>query len=124
MRDKLTKIDLLDVQGLWGGWEITVKATGEVVVHEVQPTAEGFYRETWLTQWRPGQAQKFLADVLQTGILDYEEVHRYGLPDEARPVIQLFFEDGHTVSLCKWSNDQDPLFDTAYKMLLNLRPVK
>jgi hypothetical protein len=121
--EPICRIELNDVQGLFGGTEVVLKAKGELVVRTVRPPEKG---ESGLREHRARGAIDFprvLSDVGIAGLDDYHEHDRSGVPDEARPTIIIYFASGDRKVVSKWAGDKDPAFDDVYRRLLKLTEI-
>ena len=105
-----------DIHGLWGGHAVALDADGNVFVRKVRrPDEQRFHLKLPADELR-----EFLAFIASSGIRDYREHARPGVPDEARPHITLTLAGQEKVTAAKWSNDKVPEFDKLYARLLQL----
>ncbi len=111
-----------DIHGLWGGHAVALDADGNVFVRKVRrPDEQRHHLKLSVDELR-----ELLAFIAASGIRDYRERQRPGVPDEARPRITLTLAGQEKVTAAKWSNDKVPEFDKLYARLLQLaeRAVK
>lgn len=110
---EITRIEMLDVQGLFGGNDLVLKNDDKIIV----ATVKGGNAVVIKT------AIKFKEVIRQLpteSLLNYVEKKRLGVPDESHPKIILYFGDGSKREFFKWANDEDQNFDQFYKKLLAL----
>ena len=113
------QIVLLNVQGLYGGVDVWISETGEVVCRKVIPPKEG---EEGLQETRyafslsKAQNQKLAKLLGEHDFFTIKTKDRYGVPDEARPAIHVRSADAsHAVA--KWAGDRHEDFEAIYSAL-------
>jgi hypothetical protein len=111
------RIELYDVQGLWGGRRIFVDGTQRVVVQRIQP---GMFERRY--EFAPGEDQirNILDQFVDNDFLTIRPGERPGIPDEARPRITLVNATGDKWAVEKWAGVKDERFDALYRALLRL----
>jgi hypothetical protein len=111
---------LLDVQSLQGGTELWVAADGRAVCRFVAPPDKGTpgLQETRYEFGISAEQRSALNALIQKhGFFSIRTTDRYGMPDEARPVI--FIKSGRSAqAVGKWANDPHKDFDPIYLFLL------
>ena len=110
----LVRLD--DVQGLFGGQTLVIDATGGVFVRKVSQQKEVSYH----LKLTPEELKTLLEFIPTSGIYDYVENRRYGVPDEARPRLTLILPNRKQSTAEKWANTKDDHFDKLYQRLLGL----
>ncbi len=111
------RIELYDVQGLWGGRRIYVESARRAVVQLIQP---GNFERRY--EFAPGEAEiKSLLDLfVENDFLTIRPGERPGIPDETRPSITLLNAAGDKCAVAKWAGVKDERFDALYRTLLRL----
>jgi len=111
------EVILRDVHPLWGGRFVRLRADGSLFVRIVAPGGE---TTEHTSQVPPEQVAK-LAALLETHRFGEIEVpDRPGLPDEARPEIEVVWRSGERTVVAKWAGDAHPDFDAVYEWLVRL----
>lgn len=114
------RIELHDVQGLWGGRRIHVAGTQRVMVQRV----ESALRETrYEFTLRRAELKRLLDLFVENDFLTIRPLERAGIPDEARPSIRLVNAGGEEWAVAKWAGVADKRFDTLYQALLQLEAL-
>jgi hypothetical protein len=111
LREELIRLD--DVQGLFGGQTLVLVNDGSLWVRKVSQGKEKRYT----LQMSDEELKALMAFILKSGIFEYREKERTGVPDEARPKITVTLE-GQPMVAEKWANDKAPKFDKLYEKLL------
>jgi hypothetical protein len=114
------RVELYDVQGLWGGRRIYVEGTKRVVAQLVEPTMRERRYEFALRQ---DDLKRLLDLFVENDFLTIRPPERAGIPDEARPSIRLVNEDGDEREVAKWAGVTDERFDRLYQALLRLEAL-
>ena len=109
-------IRLDDVQRLSGGQTLVLDSDRNLFVRTVRAGKEHCYHMKLPAE----ELTIILAFIPTSGIAQYREHKRYGVPDEARPAITLTLPTQKKLHAEKWANDQDPHFDKLYQRLLQL----
>jgi hypothetical protein len=114
------RIELYDVQGLWGGRRIAVEGATRVVVQLIQTAMHERRYE-----FAPDEAEiKLLLDLfVENDFLTIQPAERPGIPDEARPRITLVNAAGDKWAVAKWARVPDGRFDALYRALLRFEKV-
>ena len=116
------RVVLLDVQGLFGGRDLWLAADGAAHCRIVRPPREGEsgLRETRFAFTMPQAELDALRRLLeQHDVSGLQTPNRYGVPDEARPV--LCVQSGPDVrAVGKWANDAHLEFDAICRFLIRL----
>jgi len=113
-------VRLDDVQGLWGGQTLVLDAEGNLFVRKVAPKRGGLNEQRYHLKLPPDELSALLTFIPASGILDYRERKRSGVPDEAYPRITLTLPNQKEFAANKWANDKSPNFDKLYARLLLL----
>lgn len=119
----LKSFTLHDVQGLFGGHAIWVAEDRTAFVQVVgRPPAgqSGLWEKRYKVTLTPEQWSEVERLVGAHHLLTAKMPERYGVPDEAHPIIVLVTKDGRTAKVRKWANDTHPDFDPVYAHLLGL----
>ncbi len=116
--DSLLSLSLRDVQGLFGGQNLWLRADGLLIVQKV---ATGQVEKRFELQLEP----EIVAVVERLVLVDQpvaniEIPEHMGMPDEARPTLALTTRSGQVAEVAKWANDVHDGFDTIYASLLRL----
>jgi len=116
-----SKVELRDIQGLFGGQSLVLKSSGEFVTRIVKPVHNRLYEKRYVGRVNFAEVVRGL-DLAQ---LDhYRETVRAGMPDESRPKIRVWFTNGAVKGYSKWAEDSDEHFDRVYRKLLKLAHAK
>lgn len=116
-RWRAARIELDDVQPLWGGRWVSVAGTGSCGVQIVGPAGEGARRAFVLL---PEEVRRLFALCVESDILATPPPARPGLPDEARPAITLVNADGQRRQAAIWAGEMDAAFGAVYAALCAL----
>lgn len=114
------RIQLRDVQGLYGGQNVTVLGDRNVVVQHVTPVETGLHERRFefvLSEEQWQELQQLIARHPPGKICIPA---RPGIPDQARPEISLIAHDGSVTTVAKWDDDRQADFDALYNMFLRL----
>jgi hypothetical protein len=102
------RVELDNVQGLWGGIRVWAAGDGRVIATTVlrggveQRRALIHDRATW---------RELMLLLIECDAVAIDPPERSGIPDEARPCLALFNADGRAVRLSKWAGVADERFD-------------
>jgi hypothetical protein len=113
----LARIDLHDIQGLWGGQAIAVLGSGEVRVERVGPA---FPTERFTFQAEASQVRTLFQAFITHDFLSIVIPLRPGLPDEAHPQIKLTNAAGQSQTVSKWAGQTDEGFDSLYREIVTV----
>lgn len=102
------RVELRDVHGLWGGRDVRVRGTGQVVVREVDRTQVETRFEATIPRDEARALLRLAADV---DVLNAAVPERAGAPDEARPAIVVGSPVSVDRAVSKWERDPVPAFD-------------
>jgi len=116
----IERITLRDIQGLWGGRDLSLGGNGRLIVTVVDPRRGDKAVSQYGLQLPDAQAAEVGKLVAERGFFKIEIPARPGVPDEARPTIAVRLADGTEKSVAKWANDKHADFDALYKHLLSL----
>lgn len=110
------RIELYDVQGMWGGRKITA-TRGKVVV---QIVGRGMSERRF--QIEPGEDgwERLLDALSENDFLTIQPEDRPGIPDEAHPTITVTNGVGETHTIAKWAGVEDERFEAIYEALKEL----
>ncbi len=114
------RVELSDVQGLWGGCRILAAGSGQVVVQAVQP---GMYERRYEFKLNTREWKQILELFLEKDFLTIQPMERPGIPDEARPRIILVNAYGDQRIVSKWANVTEERFDAIYSALRRLETL-
>jgi hypothetical protein len=113
-------IELIDVQGLWGGRRIRVTDGGQMVVQIVQP---GMIEQRYELRLSPSDFQQLLRVLIENDFLTLHPADRPGIPDEARPAITVINAAGEKWMVAKWAGVKDERFSAIYAEFLRLEAL-
>jgi hypothetical protein len=113
--DPITQVLLEDVQGLWGGQNLTILETGQATLQVVDRSRASRSYSATLTQ---SQIQRLDAIIHGNNFAKIANSTRPGIPDESRPHITVQFQSGAKHSVMRWTGDQTPEFAAVYNELL------
>lgn len=117
---KAARVELDDVQALWGGRRIVLDGTGRVNVQVIE-------REMHEQRYELEIDRAEIVDILQRFVdndfLAIRPSDRPGIPDEARPKITLKNASGQATSVAKWAGVKDARFDALYARLLQVEKL-
>lgn len=116
-RWRAARIELDDVQPLWGGRRVSVAGTGSCGVQIVGPAGAETRRAFVLL---PEEVRRLFALCVENDILATPPSARPGLPDEARPAITLVNGDGQRRQAAVWAGAMDAAFRAVYVALCAL----
>ncbi len=133
--DELTwntvKIELLDVQGLFGGTNILIFGSGKGHVEIALPQTNlkygkkgekrgGLYFYSFDITLNRDEIKKLINIFIENDFLAIQTEKRQGVPDEARPRIILTNAHGKKHEISKWANERNVRFDNIYNQLLSI----
>jgi len=121
-------LELHDIQGLWGGKSLRLHSDGSVegVTVDVPKAGQaGMQVRHFKGGMAKDRAVALLKDCIESGTLDLRPERRYGIPDEAHPVLEIRATvDGATYSrsVGMWEGQvrDHPAFSKVRKALLDL----
>ncbi len=108
------RLELNDVQGLWGGRRITLSA-GRAVVQLVQT---GMQETRFEFAPGDGEFERLLDQFIENDFLSIQPLERPGIPDEARPTLIFWNAAGEKKAVSKWAGVKDERFDALYQSML------
>jgi hypothetical protein len=111
------RLELDDVQALWGGRRIVLQGDGTAVLTIVSREGSQQTRHFSLPQAEVAQLFQLCVAVDLVTIMIPE---RMGTPDEARLALTLVNGNGRRHAIAKWANDKHERFDALYAALLKL----
>jgi hypothetical protein len=111
------RVELDDVQALWGGRRIAVAGPGWAVVERVRPGMRVWRYEVALG---PAAWMALLRVLVENDFATIAPAERPGIPDEARPRITLVNAAQEQRSVSKWAGVQDARFEAVYQALLQV----
>ena len=114
------RVELNDVQGLWGGLNISVAGTRRAVVQRVLPGMMELRYEFELdaAAWR-----RLLEVLVANDFVTIRPAERPGIPDEARPRITLVNAANDRRSVAKWAGVEDARFEAVYRALMQVESL-
>ena len=114
---KDVRLHLSSMQGLWGGWLITVSGSLEVLIRRVSPA-------TWEARYRFNFDEAEFTAIAQTciehNLLTVPAPARPGHPDETMLELTLVNQQGKSQTAHKWAGDHHPDFDAVYRAIFSL----
>jgi len=133
---EVTYIELLDVQGLFGGRNVCVSRNGTAWVQTVRPR-EGkrrLFEKQYVLILSGEELQNIRQAVVESDFFSLKSEERFGVPDEARPEIVVTKSDGtplHSVAVWEkcmlppdaYQNSDRHKFDKVYTQLRRLEVV-
>jgi len=114
------RIELYDVQGLWGGRRIRVDGHRNAVVEVVART---MLARRYEFQVEEDLLARLLEVMVEQDFVTIRPPERPGIPDEARPSITLVSPSGKAVTVAKWAGVREPRFAAAYRALLEIEAL-
>ena len=111
------RIELNDVQALWGGRRIVLQGSGRAVVRVLQ---RGGSERRYEFELSTAEARQFLERFVENDFLTIQPRERPGIPDESRPRITLVNAAQQEWSVAKWAGVEEGRFDDIYAALLRL----
>jgi hypothetical protein len=118
--DRVQTVELRDVQGLFGGRDVRIDASGHVQVKIVQPGENGLMERVYVSQIPRGRFGQFEQILDAHDFFSMETPDRDGVPDETRPAVTVTLASGFHRTVAKWAGDEHEDFDAIYAMLLDL----
>lgn len=109
-------VRLDNVQELFGGQTLVLDADGNLFARKISKGKEQRYH----LKLPPDELKTLLAFIASSGIRDYHEHERPGVPDEAQPMITLTLPNQEKLVAKKWADDKAPTFDKLYERLSQL----
>ena len=110
------RVEMRDVQGLWGGRIIAAEREKAVVRIIGRGMAErrfeiGLGQEEW---------NRLLDALIENDLVTIQPEERMGIPDEARPSITLVNAAGERHTVEKWAGVKDARFEAVYAAITRL----
>jgi hypothetical protein len=118
---RYSKVELKDIQGLFGGQELVLKSGGDVVTRIVKPIKKKLFEKRYSGRVNFADIVRDL-DLPQLEL--YKETIRDGMPDESRPTIRVSMTNGSVREYSKWDEESDEHFDRIYRKLLKIVRTK
>ena len=110
------RVELYDVQPLWGGRNIFVAHS--VTVQRV--LRGGREERRYLFEIGAEQHIHIIDLIIGNDFLTISPANRPGIPDEAHPTITLVNAAGEKVVVAKWAGVKDARFDSIYAAITHL----
>lgn len=110
------RVELSDVQGLWGGRRIAAER-GKAVLRLI---GRGMSERRFEITLPQAEWDKLLDAFIVNDFLTIEPADRMGIPDEARPRITLVNTVGERHSVEKWAGVKDARFEAVYAAITGL----
>ena len=120
---EICRIELKDI-GFFGGQDIVLRRTGEVLTRKVTRQPPGKHAPSEIDirfKLDENKRKDFISDV--GSVIKYKEKKRDGIPDEMHTTILIYYDDGSMSIRSKWATDKDEIFDHCYNALLDLLKV-
>jgi hypothetical protein len=111
------RLELADVQALWGGRRITVSGDGTAVIEIVTRDDRSQQHTLTLSQT---QVHHLFQLCIDNDFVTIQIEERMGIPDETRPCLTLVNTRKDSCAICKWARMQNGRFDAIYTVLLAL----
>jgi len=111
------RVELYDVQGLWGGRRISVAGPKQVVVRRV---LTGRLERRYEFDLNADEWKRLLDSFVEYDFVTIKPMERPGIPDEARPTITLVNVGGEKCVVAKWAGVKDERFDAVYSAMMRL----
>ncbi|MFQ6102516.1 MAG: hypothetical protein ACE5OS_14985 [Anaerolineae bacterium] len=108
---------LRDVHPLWGGRNVYLFGDGRLFV---QMVARGAQESRYALQVEPARVEELARLLREHRFMQIEIEDRPGMPDEARPEIEVVWQSGARKAVARWANDTHPDFDAIYSWLVEL----
>ena len=110
-------IHLSALQGLWGGWQVFVFGSQDVVVQRVSPVRREQRFKLMLTE---AEFQLLIETCIESDLLSVPPPLRPGHPDETQIQIVLVNGQGEDRTASKWAGDRLEAFDAVSRQLFAL----
>jgi len=111
----LELVILRDVHPLWGGRNVYLFGDGRLFIQLVGREGQ---EARYALQVEPTTVEELASLLREHHFTQMEIEERPGLPDEARPEIEVTWRSGARKTLAKWGNDVHPDFDAIYARLI------
>jgi len=114
------KIELKDIQGLFGGRNISISGKGETIVEIAMLGLEGLDTKTYNLLLSELEIKEIINTFIKNDFITIIAEERSGIPDEARPKIILTNAEGNQYKIAVWGNDlqENDRFLNIYQELL------
>lgn len=127
-RGRNVKIELSDIQPLFGGRHISLDGgSGQLVVQTVRPGGQGLEQRSYVFILGEEEVDKLVALFVKHDFLSLSNTDKTGVPDQAKPKITLENAMGNTHSVWNWSppvregdTSTDKRFHAIYRGLLRM----
>ncbi len=111
------RIELEDVQGLWGGRIIRIEGGGKATVRLIQT---GMIERRYDLRLARDEIKRLVEIFIANDFTAIRPMERPGIPDEARPKIRLTNSAGAQREVSKWAGVKDERFSAVYSTLIQL----
>ena len=112
-----TKVTLMDVQPLFGGYHVILLDDGEINLHAITPRKK-IKNQKFRVKIKIAKLEELDELISNHNFPEISIEDRAGEPDEARPKIKVIYDSGEEVEKEKWANDEHPDFDPIYEWIL------
>jgi len=117
------RIELRDVQGLWGGRNIFIYGSGKTIIQIVNPDPKkglGLFEKRYTFSLGDYEIKRLINAFIKNDFVTIKLNNRSGVPDEAKPEIILINSKGDSREVSKWQNDKNERFDMIYEQILEI----
>lgn len=117
------RIELKDIQGLWGGRNIFIIGSGKTIIQIVNPDSEkglGLFEKRYTLSLDDYEIKGLIDTFIKNDFVTIKLNDRPGVPDEAKPEIILINSRGEYREVSKWQNDKNERFDMIYQQILEI----
>jgi hypothetical protein len=116
-----SRVELRDIQGMFGGQDLTLNSNGEIVTRIVKPFKKKLYERRYSGKVNFAE---IVRDLNLPELEHYKETVRQGMPDESHPTIRVAMTNGTVRQYAKWAEESDEHFDRVYRKLLKIVRAK
>ncbi|MCK5312172.1 MAG: hypothetical protein KAJ62_08680 [Desulfobacteraceae bacterium] len=121
------KIELSDIQALFGGRNILIDGSGYIFVQSVRPKQQGLEQKNYTFVLEKNEIKKILQTFIEQDFISLKDSREMAPPDQADPEIILTNSLGHKHSVTSWdpplpgdNNSASNRFHAVYRTLLRL----
>ncbi|HTX92566.1 MAG TPA: hypothetical protein VMC09_15240 [Anaerolineales bacterium] len=115
-RDNI-QVQLTSLQGLWGGWCISISGSREAVIQHVSPR---LHEERYKLALSEAEFQALLEACIENDLLTVPTPERPGHPDETMIQLTLVNAEGKKQTVGKWAGDRVERFEAVSRQLFGL----
>lgn len=117
------KIELRDVQGLYGGRNIFIQGSGKTLIQKVDSDpakGTGLFEKRYIVELNDYKIRRLINNFIRDDFVSIKINPRSGIPDEAKPEIALYNSRGESRKISKWDMDTVDRFDHLYGQVLEI----